>query len=73
MRSLIIGMLLASIPFFGSSTVYSQCGSCIDNYFSVYDEFKGSKTVFVGKVADIRKVEASKNTDTTTNTDYYEF
>jgi hypothetical protein len=73
MRSIIIGILLVSTIIFGNSTAYSQCGSCIYDYFSVYDEFKGSNAVFSGKVVEIKKVEESKNTDTTTNTDYYEF
>lgn len=73
MRNLIIGILLVSTICFGNSTAYSQCGSCIYNYFSVYDEFKGANAVFIGKVVEIKKVEESKKTDTTTNTDYYEF
>lgn len=73
MKNLFIGILLVGIIFFGNTNAYSQCGSCIYDYFSVYEEFQGSSAVFVGKVIDIRKVEKSKNTDTTTNTDYYEF
>ncbi|MBK7705762.1 MAG: hypothetical protein IPN69_24570 [Acidobacteria bacterium] len=71
-RSILV-VLFISIIIFGYSTAYSQCGSCIDDYLSVYDEFKGSKAVFVGSVAEIRKNEESKNTDATTNTDYYQF
>ena len=73
MRNIFIGILLALIFVLGTGTVYSQCGSCIDDYFSIYDDFKGSNTVFAGKVIEIRKIEESKNMDTTTNTDYYEF
>ncbi|MBX3244357.1 MAG: hypothetical protein KF685_07855 [Acidobacteria bacterium] len=73
MRNIVLAILCISIITFGNSTVYSQCGSCIENYFSVYDEFSGSKAVFVGKVIEIKKIEESRNTDTTTNTDYYQF
>ena len=73
MRSIVIIILLACTIILGTSTAFSQCGSCIDDYFSVYDEFKGSKAVFIGKVIEIKKIEESKNTDTATNIDYYEF
>src|SRR5687767_5398179 len=73
MRNIIPGILLLSAVIFGVSTAYSQCGSCIENYHSAYEEFVGSKAVFTGKVVGIKKIEKSKTTDPSTSTDYYDF
>ncbi|MCU1287974.1 MAG: hypothetical protein JWN60_203 [Acidobacteria bacterium] len=73
MRITIAGILFVSAFIFGNITAFSQCGSCIDNYFSIYDEFKGAKAVFVGKVIEVTKIEESKNTDVAAKIDYYDF
>jgi hypothetical protein len=72
MKNAFIIILIFVTFTFGVGTTYGQC-SCVNDLFSVYDEFKYSDAVFVGKVIDVKKIEASKNTDKTTNTDYYDF
>jgi hypothetical protein len=72
MRNIIITILFIAAFILGANTASAQC-SCVNDRFSVYDEFKYSDAVFVGKVVDVKKIEGSKNTDKTTNTDYYEF
>lgn len=72
MRNTITTILFIAAFIFGAITTYSQC-SCVKDLYFAYDEFKYSDTVFVGKVVNTKKILDSKNTDKTTDIDYYDF
>jgi len=59
-------LILAFFVVFGFLTLtgesYAQC-SCFPDFYTAYDEFKGSAAVFVGEVVETQKGKAIENSE----------
>ena len=66
MRNLILGffVVIGFLTFTVES--YAQC-SCSPNFYTAYDEFEGSKAVFIGEVVESQKGKAIEDSE------YFEF
>jgi hypothetical protein len=62
MRNLILGIFVLIAFLSLTSKSYAQC-SCLPEFYTAYDEFKGSDAVFVGKVVEIQKGKAIENSE----------
>ncbi|HLM60064.1 MAG TPA: hypothetical protein VK308_04620 [Pyrinomonadaceae bacterium] len=60
MRNLIFGIFVLTSFLSLTSEGYAQC-SCLPEFYTAYDEFKGSDAVFVGEVVEIQKGKAIEN------------